>query len=280
MDTVSSFLFEELDICGAHVRLGSAWAEMHGGRGYGPAVRDLLGELAAVTALIGGKLKSPGRLSFHLQGHGPVRLLVVDCDEQLHLRGMAQAEDATDAAPVPVLLGDGQLVLTLQVESSRQPYQSIVPLIGDTLAAIFEHYLTQSEQAPARLWLYADDTRACGLFLQKLPDADLRDPDGWNRLQQLAATLRPDELALPAESLLTRLFGEETIRLFPSRSIVHHCPRDEEKILAMLATLGREEVEKMLTEDGEVLVRDDICNQEYRFGPEILDRLFPLHTLH
>src|SRR5205814_8914571 len=56
-------------------------------------------------------------------------------------------------------------------------YQSLVPLEGETLEQIFQHYLSQSEQLPAYLRLYADDDALCGLLLEKLPGADSRDPE-------------------------------------------------------------------------------------------------------
>ncbi len=282
MDSVHRFLFEHLDIRGALIRLGPAWRQMLAGRGYADTTCQLLGELTAVTAMIGNNLKIPGRLTFHLQGHGPVRMLVVDCDEQLRLRGMAKAPADLAPAPVADLFGDGRLALTLDTDTSRQPYQSIVPLAGESIARIFEHYLAQSEQAPARLWLMADAAHACGLFLQKLPEADQRDPDGWNRVQLLAATASAAELALPPEALLTRLFPDEDIRLFEARTVSYHCPRNEEKVLEMLRSLGRAEVEATLAEQGEIVINDDICNQEYRFGPEVIARLFgaPPRTLH
>ncbi|HZV53619.1 MAG TPA: Hsp33 family molecular chaperone HslO [Rhodocyclaceae bacterium] len=282
MDSVRPFLFENLDIRGALVRLGPAWRQMQAGRGYADAARNLLGELTAVTAIVGSNLKTPGRLTFHLQGHGPVRMLVVDCDEQLRLRGLAKAPPDLAPAPLSVLLGDGRLALTLDTNATRQPYQSIVPLVGDSVAKVFEHYLVQSEQAPARLWLMADAGHACGLFLQKLPNADERDADGWNRIQQLAATIAAAELALPAETLLTRLFAEEDVRLFKARAVTYHCPRNEEKVLVMLRSLGRAELEATLAEHGEIVINDDICNQEYRYGAEVLDQLFapPDRTLH
>ncbi|MCK9285742.1 MAG: Hsp33 family molecular chaperone HslO [Rhodocyclaceae bacterium] len=282
-DSVARFLFESLDIRGAMVHLGSAWRAMHHGRGYSPTTRDLLGQMAAVTTLLGNNMKAPGRLSFQVQGHGAVRLLVVDCDEQLHLRGMAKAAADLLPASVPQLLGDGRLVLTLQADAAREtPYQSIVPLQGDTLAAIFEHYLAASEQTPTRLWLVADGIRACGLLLQKLPEAERKDADGWNRVQQLAATVTAEELAMAPDILLARLFPEEDIRLFASRRVNYHCPRDEGKVLDMLRSLGRDEVASILDEKGEILIQDDICNHEYRFGREILEHLFPItqHILH
>lgn len=284
-DAVHRFLLENLDIRGTLVRLGPAWHELQARRDYAPAVRDLLGELAAVTAMIGSSLKLPGRLSFQLQGHGPVRMLVMDCDEQMRLRGMAQTRDdaAVAAGNVPELLGDGQLVLTLQTDSAPdRPYQSVVPLAGERLAGIFEHYLAQSEQTPTRILLAADERYACGLLLQKLPDADRRDADGWNRILHLAATVSPAELALPAETLLGRLFPEETVRLFDPVPVQYHCPRDEEKVLDMLRSLGREEVEDILEEHDQILIQDDICNHEYRYGEEVLETLFtpPKRTLH
>ena len=36
--------------------------------------------------------------------------------------------------------------------------------------------------------LAATADTACGLFLQKLPNADVLDPDGWDRIEALAAT--------------------------------------------------------------------------------------------
>jgi molecular chaperone Hsp33 len=297
MDTVHRFLFDDLDIRGSLVQLGPAWRALCAVRNYAPAARNLLGELAAVTTIIGGNLKAPGRVRFQLQGQGPISLLVMDCDEQLRLRGMARGAPLYDAAPHAAvspapssngllnpsldktisahdLLGDGQLLFTLQT-AGAEPYQSLIPNDGDTMADIFEHYLTQSEQQPARLWLAADANNACGLFLQKLPNADLRDADGWNRIEQLAATVRPDELALPPATLLTRLFSEENLHLFTSRTVTWHCPRDEEKIRNLLLTMGREEVAEIIADTGAIAIADEICGHEYHFGPEIIDELFP-----
>jgi len=286
MDAVHRFLLEDLDIRGALVQLGPSWSAMTARRGYAAPVRDLLGELAAVTALIGSNLKSPGRIGFQMSGHGPVSMLVMDCNDSLQLRGMARSS-LSDEAPAHVagvreLLGDGQLVLTLQPRAAETPYQSVVPLAGDSVAAVFEHYLEQSEQTPARLWLAADAESACGLFLQKLPNADVLDPDGWDRIGALAATLRDDELRLAPAALLGRLFHEENVRLYPPRPAAWHCPRDVEKVRNMLLSLGREELESMLAEAEIIAVEDEICGHEYRFGPEILDDLFPPagRTLH
>lgn len=272
---VRPFLFEHLDIRGALVHLGEAWQAMQAGRHYAPPVARLLGEMSAVTALIAANLKQAGRMSFQLKGEGPVGLLVLDCDERLRLRGMARAAADVAEAPAPELLGHGRLALTLDLASQQQPWQSLVPLDGDGIAAIFEHYLERSEQLPTRLVLAADDRAAAGLFLQKLPDADRRDADGWHRVTLLADTVRPDELTgLSAVQLIARVFPEEDVRLFDPRPVSYHCPEDWPKVEGMLRALGRAECEAVLREHGEIHIHDEICGHDYRFDAARVAALF------
>lgn len=274
-DRVRSFLFEQLDIRGAWVQLGGAWREMTAGRNYPEPVLELLGQLAGVTTLITANLKQAGRLTFQLRGDGEVSLLVMDCDEQLRLRGMARAPSALAAGGLPALLGGGALTLTLDTADMRQPYQSHVPLQGETLAAVFEHYLAQSEQAPTRLWLAANHETAAGLFLQALPGAAARDPDGWNRVQILADTVQADELLhLGAIKLIERLFPEEDVRVYDPRPVSYHCPYDPAKIYSMLRSVGQAECEAIIAEHGEIRVHDDICNHEYVLDAAAVAALF------
>ena len=285
LDHVHPFLFEHLDIRGAVVSLDGAWRSLLAGRGYPAPVANLLGEMSAVATLIAANLKQPGRMTFQLRGEGPVNLLVLDCDEQLRLRGMAhwKTEAMQGLLAAPELLGHGQLALTLDAAGMRQPYQSLVPLVGDSVAAIFEHYLTHSEQQPTRLMLAAGPERAVGLFLQKMPSADVRDADGWNRIQHLLATLHPAEMLGQAPvDLLRRVFPEEDIRVFEARRVTHHCPEDWEKVQNMLRGLGRAECDAILREKGEIVIRDDICNRDYRLDGQAVAALFepPSPTLH
>ena len=279
---VQRFLFEGLDIRGAIVRLESAWQAMQAGRDYQPTVAQLLGETAAVTALIAGQLKQPGRLTLQLRGGGPVQLLVMDCSEALQMRGMARSNPVVLPAPVPELLGahlGGQMLMSLDLPTARQPYQSFVPLVGDSIAAIFEHYLEQSEQQPSRLFATASRKAAACLFLQKMPEADSRDADGWDRITQLASTVKTAELLeLDPANLLGRLFHEDMaehgIRLYDPRPVAYHCPEDWEKVRDMVRSIGRADAESILAEHGEILIRDDICNRDYRFSPEDVAALF------
>src|SRR5438067_7167992 len=278
-DYVQRFLFENLDIRGRLVCLTGAWQRMLDGRGYPQDIVALLGHTTALNVLLGANQKGAGRVTLQVQGSGPVKLLVADCTAELRIRGMAQYEkDDIREESERRLLGNGRLSVTLEDLKSGSFYQSLVPLEGETMEQIFSHYLSQSEQLPAYLRLFADGGALAGLLLEKLPAADSRDPDGWNRVIHFANTLTLEETrdAQPYD-LLTKVFPEELMRVFRLYAVEYHCPYDEDKVKDMLRGLGRPEVESILAERGEVVIRNEMCNHEYRFDAAAVARLFATH---
>src|SRR5262244_1720157 len=152
-DYVQRFLFENLDIRGRLVCLTGAWQRMLAGRGYPEAIVSLLGHTTALNVLLGANQKDSGRVTLQVQGSGPVKLLVADCTADLKIRGMASYDAPQRMASERSLLGDGRLAVTLEDVKSGHVYQSLVPLEGETMQQIFEHYLAQSEQLDAFLRL-------------------------------------------------------------------------------------------------------------------------------
>jgi molecular chaperone Hsp33 len=277
-DYVQRFIFEDLDIRGRLVCLTGAWQRMLDGRRYPEHVAALLGHTTALNVLLGANQKGAGRVTLQVQGTGPVKLLVSDCTADLRIRGMAAFETPQTRPTERSLLGDGRLAVTLEDIKSGRFYQSLVPLEGDNLEQIFQHYLTQSEQLHAFLRLYADGGALCGLLLEKLPGADARDPDGWSRVTHLASTLTLEETrGVQPYDLLTRVFPEELMRVFRLHGVEYHCPYDEAKVKDMLRGLGRKEVESILAERGEVVIRNEMCNHEYRFDARAIAELFAVH---
>ena len=275
-DYVQRFLFEDPDIRGRLVCLTGAWQRMLDGRVYPEDIASLLGHTTALNTLLGANQKGAGRVTLQVQGSGPVRLLVADCTAELRIRGMAHyKKEGLEKTNERNLLGDGRLSVTLEDMQSGRFYQSLVPLEGETLEQIFQHYLSQSEQLTTCLRLFADAAALCGLLLEKLPGADGRDPHGWNRVTQLAATLTLDETrdAQPYD-LLTRVFPEELMRVFRLYSVEYHCPYDEARVRDMLRGLGRDEVEAILAKRGEVVIRNEMCGHEYRFDARAIAEMF------
>src|SRR3546814_17392718 len=100
---------------------------------------------------------------------------------------------------------------------------------------MLENYMQRSEQIETRIWLASDQNSAGGMLLQKLPDQPEQDLDAWGRIIYLAETITQKELlGLPADTLLMRLFNEESVRLFEAQHIKFHCGCSRVSVMAML----------------------------------------------
>ena len=98
-DALARFVFEHAAVRGALVSLDGACREILDCHPYPPALRRVLAELLAAATLLASTLKFKGALIVQLQGDGPVRLLVVECDATLSLRATAQWKEAAAALP-------------------------------------------------------------------------------------------------------------------------------------------------------------------------------------
>lgn len=294
VDTLQKFIFENAAVRGEFIDLSATWREVLARHDYPAAVKAVLGEMVAATALLSANLKFNGSIIMQIHGDGPVRLLVVECDADLRLRATAKlAPDAAVAADanVQTLLnahGKGRFIITLDPQDKvpgQQPYQGIVPLDGNDVATVIENYMLRSEQLDTKLWLATNDQVARGLLLQKLPyhggkaeATPVSEDDAletWNRAVMLASTLKQEEmLETDNDTLMQRLFWEETIRVFEPAHPSFHCTCTREKVGNMLKMLGRKEVDGALEELGQVDVNCDFCGQHYAFDKVDCAQLF------
>ncbi|ADE11562.1 Hsp33 family molecular chaperone HslO [Sideroxydans lithotrophicus] len=276
-DSLRRFLFEHAPIRGEIVRLDAVWQSVIERHNYPAVLRDLMGELCAATALLAATLKLQGSMVLQIHGKGAVKLLVVECSGDLEMRATAKWEgDLAQGTLQDLVGGDGRFVITLDPKDGNQAYQGIVALEGDSIAEILQNYMTRSEQLETRLWLAADGKHAAGMLLQKLPaQAELHDDDPWERAVLIANTLKPEELLnVPASELVHFLYHEEDIRLFDAQEVVFRCTCSRENVGRMLRMLGREEVDSILAERGDVEVHCEFCNQRYVFDRVDADAVF------
>jgi len=279
-DVLHRFLLESAGVRGVLVRLGPAWREVAGRAAYPEAVRDLLGQALAASALLTGNIKLEGSLSIELKSAGALRLLFAECTDQGRLRGLARWHDPLPEPLAVAELPQSVMAITIGHAERGQRYQGLVDLHYPSVGEALENYFQQSEQLPAKILLAADGERAVGLMVQRLPgegghDAST-DEDGWNRIEHLTATLGVDEmLGTSPEQLLYRLYHEESIRLFEPRPLAFGCSCTRERVESMLRSLGREEVEAALeAREGEIEVICEFCAQRY-----IFDRIDAEHLL-
>ncbi|OOG55568.1 heat-shock protein Hsp33 [Rhodanobacter sp. C03] len=283
-DVLHRFLLEHAGVRGAVVRLGPAWREVAGRADYPPAVRAVLGEALAASALLTGNIKLDGALSVELKSSGALRLLFAECTDHGRLRGLARWNEPLPEPLVLKALPDAGMAITIGNVERGQRYQGLVDLQHAGVADALENYFIQSEQLPARILLAANDEYAVGLMLQKMPDEGghhaAKDDDAWSRVVHLTATLGVEELLATApEQLLYRLYHEESVRLFEPRPLAFGCSCSRERVTGMLRSLGRDEVEAALAARGdEIEVICEFCAQRYHFDRIDAELLLSAHA--
>lgn len=283
-DTLQRFLFENISIRGELTQLHKSWQAITENHHYPTVVRDVLAQMLVAGVLLAATLKFKGRIILQIQGKGVLPLVVAECSSERAIRGLAHYDESIKADSLKNLVGDGQLAITLEAENKTERYQSIVALVGDTVADAIEHYLETSEQLATRLWLSASDEMAAGLLIQKLPSESVDkenlhqlqvDDDAWNRIEHLSATIRDDELlGLDAQEIIHRLYHEEDVRVFGSDPIFFRCCCSKDRVAGMLRNLGKDEVVPIIEEDKLISIHCEFCNQQYDFDSVDAEQLF------
>ena len=308
MSELHKFIFEGLPVRGMLVRLTDSWREVLQRRAaandaFPEPVRMLLGEMAAAGVLMQASIKFDGALVLQVFGDGPVKLAVVEVQNDLAFRVTAKVVgEVVPHAQVEAMLnvhGQGRCAITLDPRTKfagQTPYQGVVSLHGDQreplqhISEVLEHYMLQSEQLDTRLILAANDDTATGLLIQRLPvegagnlgqrnEDDIGVNEHYNRLAMLASTLTRDELlTLDADTLLRRLFWEEELRRFPPQTGEHGprfaCSCSRERVGRMLISLGRPEVDGIVVEQGRAEIGCDFCGIKYHFDAVDVGELF------
>ncbi len=300
-DTLHKFLFDagtsaRSPVRGEIVSLSATWRQIKERHDYPEPVLRVLGELVAASTLLSANLKFNGALVMQIHGDGPIRLLVVECNADLTVRATVKlgvgAEIADDARFTDLVNahGNGRFALTLDPgdrSGGQQPYQGIVPLEGESVARALEAYMRRSEQLDTQLWLAADDAHANGLLLQKLPleggargatfDVGAEDhaTEVWERAVTFANTIERDELLkVDPQTLMHRLFWEETLAVYDPLPCAFRCSCTRERVAAMLVSLGKKEVDETLAEMGSIHVACEFCNKSYDFDTVDCTQLF------
>lgn len=307
-DSALPFAVTSLDVRGRVVRLGPAIDHILARHGYPEPVSRLVGEAAALTALLGASLKREGRFQLQTRSDGIVDMLVVDFDAPDRLRAFARFDagrlaDAAGRLSPAELLGRGHLALTIEQGSEQGRYQGVVPLEGQGLEAAADQYFRASEQIPTvvRLAVAQQLTgagpawRAGGFVVQFLPHSEARlrqrdlDPgdapegttvpdvpedEAWAEAQALAGTIEDHELVDPtlsSERLLYRLYHERGVTVFEPQALRDACRCSRERIAAMLHSFSPAERHDMIGADGRVGVTCEFCGTKRDFDPAEFD---------
>lgn len=301
-DALKKFLLEDRSVRVIAVSLDKTWQAAQTHQDECPAIRQLLGDLMVCAALLAANLKFEGSLLLQLRGNGPVKLIVVECRHDMSMRATARLRRRPESSEVglkSLLNADGQGQFSVILNPPRdtpgaQPYQGIVPLTGESVTEALETYMQQSEQLHTRLWLSSSPQRLAGLLVQRMPvtggagsvDAPSAEAS-WQHVQAMCETLSANEMdAVDIDTLTHRLFWQTAVVSLEQMPVVWRCGCNRERVANMLRSLGQEEVDEIVAEQGAVTVTCEFCATPYAFDAVDAAALFKPagagnnHTVH
>ncbi|NNC78207.1 MAG: Hsp33 family molecular chaperone HslO [Woeseiaceae bacterium] len=271
-DHVIPFVFESLPVRGEIICLSRTWRRMLADHDYDPIVSDTLGEAAAATALIAQSLKFDGSITLQVQGARDLNMLVMQCTDNLELRGMASPAAGVSATSFGELMRGAHCAIT--VDAGDRPYQGIVEINPASFSASLEDYFARSAQIPSHVTLLGNDDLCGGIMLQKMPGQPI-DSDDWNRLGLLAKTLSTRDFEHDsATDLIGKLFNEDDVRVYSGKPVVFKCRCSQKRAEEVLRMLGVDDITAALEEQGRLDVTCEYCGRVRGFDSVDASRLF------
>lgn len=310
-DTVLPFQLDNADVRGRVARLDGALQQILDQHDYPLPVAELVAEAVLLTAMIGQTIGFRWKLSLQIRGAGPIRLIATDFyaaerdGEPAKVRAYASFDKdrLADAKGTPFEnIGKGMFAVLIDQGAGMQPYQGITPLAGGSLAACAETYFAQSEQLPTKFKIAVGESampgetaawRGGAVMLQHMPKAglhvkdapsgdvatqDLMDgdtPENWNRVSILLDSVEVMELIGPhvsPDTLLVRLFHEESPRIFDAQPVKFGCTCGPEKVEQTMSIYSAKDISHMTNDAGKVTADCQFCGAHYEFEPEALGK--------
>ena len=189
--------------------------------------------------------------------------------------------------------------------SGRSVARLIGALAGGSLAACAETYFAQSEQLPTKFSIAVGEVsmpgqvagwRGGAVMLQHMPKASPHakdapsgddgllaaqdlvegdDAENWNRVSILLDTVEVTELVGPhvsPDTLLVRLFHEESPRIFDAQPVKFGCTCGPEKVEQTMSIYSAKDILHMTNDAGKVTADCQFCGAHYEFEPEALGK--------
>ncbi|OYD06337.1 Hsp33 family molecular chaperone HslO [Paludifilum halophilum] len=251
-----------------------------------PVVSAALGRTASFGAMMGMMLKNESdRLTIQVQGDGPIGEILVDADARGGVRGTVTHPvvdlPLNDLGKLDVARAVGAGTLNVVKDlGMREPYRGSVRLVSGELGDDFTYYLTVSEQVPSSVGVGvlvdrdASILASGGFIIQVMPGTgDERIEELEERVRRVPSVTQQLKRGATPEDLLERVLGDGEPQVLATQPLSFQCQCSEERTRTMLRSLGREELNSIIREQGRAEVICHFCNQTYEISREELERL-------
>lgn len=244
-----------------------------------PTASAALGRFLTGSVIMGamyrGAFDKPGsNLTLRIDADGPIEGMVATTNTNGEVRGYVGNPHVFlqyDSGKLNVgsAVGNGQLHVTKDLKI-KDIYTSSVPLFTGEIAEDFAYYYKASEQIPSvvSLGVKVDPNNniiaAGGIVLQMLPgyseDHLNAVEDAFKKMPHMSFML---EDGLSVNDILEKITKEyEILETLPLK---FQCDCSKEKFERGLISLGKEELENIIKEDGEIETVCHFCMTKYTF---------------
>nr|MDD6336665.1 Hsp33 family molecular chaperone HslO [bacterium] len=252
--------------------------------GLSPLAAAALGRTLTMGTLMGVQLKDEReRLGLDIRGEGPIGGIHVVAYPGGNVRGYVDCPEVelplkpNGKLDVGGAIGEGTLTVTREREG-RPPYQGKIALQTGEIAEDFAAYFAISQQQPSLVALGVSVSReagvlaAGGVLIQPFPGCP---DDVIERLEGLGPRLsRPGRLFAERSPMqvLEDLFPGD-YRILATQNPCYACPCSKESMERALRLLGREELGRLIEEDGQAELTCHYCGRRYVFDEGALRAL-------
>jgi molecular chaperone Hsp33 len=235
-----------------------------------------LGRTLSIGAMMGAMLKGNEKVTVQVRGGGPVGKIIVDANSRGEVRGYVDHPHINfppnDKGKLDVgrAVGTAGDIYVTKDLGLREPYHGSSHMVNGEIGDDFTLYFTQSEQTPsavaAGVLVNPDHTvkSSGGFIIQILPGVS---DEFITELEERLTTIPPvsqmiDQGFTP-EQMIETVFLNEEIQWLESMPIVFSCTCSQERVRQTLVSLGKEQIQQILTEDGQAEVQCHFCNEKY-----------------
>lgn len=236
--------------------------------------------------MFGVMLKEGEDVTLQIKGDGPLGTLMVTADSRGHVRGYVENPSVhlplneKGKLNVGSAIGKGMLYVIKDLKM-KEPYRGSTPLISGEIGDDLTYYLTRSEQIPSAvaLGVLVDKgarVRASGGFmLQLLPDhGDNVVSILETRLNKLKDISRKIDNGMTPEDMVDLLLNGLDWDIKSRVDLKFQCNCSREKMEQVIVSLGKDEVDAIIKEQGKIEAQCRFCNENYIFSPEEVSQLF------
>lgn len=174
----------------------------------------------------------------------------------------------------------GYLNVIKQNELTNSNYNGLIPLVSGEIAEDFTEFFAKSEQKPTALTLGVlvnkdGVKRAGGYIINPMPDAT---DEEISKIEESLKEAKPisemlDE-GLTLEEIAKIVTGDENIEILEQDlDVTYKCNCSKEKIENGIISLGKEEISKIIEEDGKLEAECHFCHKKYNFSLEELKEI-------